>query len=90
MSARSRGEEPNAVALRSDPGQKSVSASAKIFSSTRILDSAYEVTGRGRALADQRAIHRAGVSVEEALDPCRLRKPGHSRVDACWLMSQVI
>jgi len=47
MSARSRGEEPNAVALRSDPGQKSVSASAKIFSSTRILDSAYEVTGRG-------------------------------------------
>jgi hypothetical protein len=49
MSARSRGENPNAVALRIDTGTKSASASSTRSSSTRTLDSAYGVTGRSGA-----------------------------------------
>ena len=45
MSARSRGENPNAVALRSENGTKSASASSAISSSTRTLEIAYGVTG---------------------------------------------
>ena len=45
MSARSRGENPNAVALRIDTGTKSASASSAMSSSTRTFDSAYGVTG---------------------------------------------
>ena len=45
MSARSRGENPNAVALRSENGTKSLSASSARSSSTRTLEIAYGVTG---------------------------------------------
>jgi hypothetical protein len=38
MSARSRGEKPNAVALRIDTGTKSASASSARSSSTRTLE----------------------------------------------------
>ena len=45
MSARSRGENPNAVALRIETGTKSSSASAIRSSSTRTFETAYGVTG---------------------------------------------
>ena len=49
MSARSRGEKPNAVALRRYTGVKSSSARRCRSSSTRTFDSAYGVTGRSGA-----------------------------------------
>ena len=55
MSARSRGENPNAVALRRNTGEKESSAIAATSSSTRTLLSAYGVSGRSGALSVTRS-----------------------------------